>query len=167
MRVVTFKWNCVIRKMERSSVFVLLLLVLGTSCREKEDWTIAELTGAFTLGAKPTSFFDRCFSDNNVSGWNYDDPYIPNLILCADSSFEIQGNGRGGGFEFLSYNGRWWIAHDTITLLPWYSYYGKFNEEDAENLDGTWAEVYVIQTSNAFEVHDSRLFDKGRVLIRR
>lgn len=150
--------------MGRSSVFVLVLHALVTSCSERHDWTVADLSGKYTLMQKPHSLYDRWFSNSNVSGWDYDQRYNPTIVLQSDSSFEIQGN--GGGFEMPSYNGRWWISHDTITLLPWYSYYGSY-DKDAEDLDGTWIEVYIIRSESVLEVCESDLLDKGRILIRR
>lgn len=151
--------------MSRSSVFLLLLLVVLASCDKDGNWSSADMAGSYSLVPKEKSLMEELLSSDATSGWNFDDPYTPTIVLYADSSFEIQGN--GGGFECSSYNGRWWIANDTITLLPWYSYYGTFKEEAAENLEGTWIEVYKIKSAAELEVCESRLLDKGRLLLRR
>ena len=152
--------------MKRSSVFVLcIVLIVGCNSKPTDDvWLARAIAGSYSLQPKPEPFYEDWFSSDNVTGWNYDDPYDPTIVLSSDSSFIILGN--GGSFEMASYNGFWWISNDTITLQPWYQFFGSF-DQNAESLDLMWTEVYLIQSEGQLEVLESQLFDKGRTLMRR
>lgn len=100
--------------MKEPSVFVLLLGMVCCSCYSGTQWTVDTLSGTYVLAPKEKPVMERLFEHKNVSGWNYDDPYITNLQLNGDGTY--QESLEGSCFEAPSYYGKWCISNDTLFL---------------------------------------------------
>lgn len=150
--------------MKRSSVFVLLLVVMY-SCNDQLACEISDVAGKYELKPEKKPVLERLFSKPNVTGWDYDDPCSMSLTLNSNSTYEESC--YGGGFEAADYRGKWRISHDSIYLLPLFEVFGSADNEEITKLDGATEEVLRIIASGELEVCSLTYTDKGRILTRK